>query len=100
MSPAPSCKSILDMESLKHLPVAERIGVEFTAWGSASLIALVALTYHRTHPFWESWFKVLPSTARPAADTYRSVDLTLGYAASPSRSRVDAGGVYRDRRGR
>ncbi len=38
-------KSILDMEALKHLPVAERIGVEFTTWGSVSLIALVALTF-------------------------------------------------------
>ncbi len=38
-------KSILDMESLKHLPVAERIGVEFTAWGSVSMIVLVALTF-------------------------------------------------------
>jgi len=32
------------MESLK-LPVAERIGLEFTAWGSVSLIVLLGLTY-------------------------------------------------------
>ncbi len=38
-------KSILDMEAFAHLPVAERIGVEFTAWGSVSMIVLVALTF-------------------------------------------------------
>ncbi len=38
-------KSILDMEALKHLPVAERIGVEFTAWGSVSMIVLLLLTF-------------------------------------------------------
>ncbi|MCC2642491.1 MAG: rane protein of unknown function [Nitrospira sp.] len=38
-------KSILDVEALKHLPVAERIGVEFTAWSSVSLVVLLALTY-------------------------------------------------------
>ncbi len=38
-------KSILDMDMLKSMPVAERIGLEFTAWGSASLLVLIALTY-------------------------------------------------------
>ncbi|MBA5862225.1 MAG: hypothetical protein GDA65_05910 [Nitrospira sp. CR1.1] len=38
-------KAILDMEMLKHLPVAERIGLEFTAWGSAAFVVLLALTY-------------------------------------------------------
>ncbi|MCS6317412.1 MAG: hypothetical protein H8K05_06490, partial [Nitrospira sp.] len=38
-------KSILDMDMLKHMPVAERIGLEFTAWGSASLVVLLALTF-------------------------------------------------------
>ena len=38
-------KSILDMEAFAHLPVAERIGVEFTAWGSVSMIVLVALAF-------------------------------------------------------
>ena len=38
-------KSILDMDMLKNMPVAERIGLEFTAWGSASLLVLLALTF-------------------------------------------------------
>lgn len=38
-------KAILDMDMLKGLPVAERIGLEFTAWGSASLVVLIALTF-------------------------------------------------------
>ncbi len=38
-------KAVLDMESFKHLPVAERIGVEFTAWGSVSMIVLLLLTF-------------------------------------------------------
>jgi hypothetical protein len=38
-------QSILDMEALKHLPVAERIGLDFTTWGSVSLVVLLALTY-------------------------------------------------------
>jgi hypothetical protein len=38
-------KSILDMDMLKGLPVAERIGLEFTAWGSVSLLVLIGLTY-------------------------------------------------------
>jgi hypothetical protein len=38
-------KSILDMDMLKALPVAERIGLEFTAWGSVSLVVLLALTF-------------------------------------------------------
>jgi hypothetical protein len=62
-------QSIFEMESLKHLPVAERIGVEFTAWGSASLIALVALTFVGL-TILGKFVQGLTSTARPAADTY------------------------------
>lgn len=38
-------QSILDIELLKHLPVAERIGLELTAWGSVSLVTLLVLMY-------------------------------------------------------
>ena len=62
-------QSVFEMESLKHLPVAERIGVEFTAWGSASLIALVALTYIGLIILGK-FVQGLTSTARPAADSY------------------------------
>ncbi len=65
-------QSILDMEVLKHLPVAERIGLDFTAWGSVSLVVLLVLTY--------IGFSILgklvggpASTARQAGDTYQEL---------------------------
>lgn len=64
--------SILDMESLKHLPVAERIGVEFTTWGSVSMIVLVALTYIGL-TILGKLVQGCAATARPAGDTYQGL---------------------------
>lgn len=63
-------QSILDMESLKHLPVAERIGVEFTAWGSVSMIVLVALTFIGLSILGKL-VQGLAAHARPAGGTYQ-----------------------------
>lgn len=65
-------QSILDMESLKHLPVAERIGVEFTAWGSVSMIVLLALTFIGLSILGKL-IQGLTSHARPAGDTYQGL---------------------------
>ena len=61
--------SIFEMESLKHLPVAERIGVEFTAWGSVSLITLIALTYIGLMILGKL-VQGVTATARPAVESY------------------------------
>jgi hypothetical protein len=65
-------QAILDMESLKHLPVAERIGVEFTAWGSVSLIVLLALTFIGLSILGKL-IQGLTISARPASDTYQGL---------------------------
>ncbi len=36
--------AILDMEQLKGIPIAERISIELTMWGSVSAVVLLALT--------------------------------------------------------
>ncbi len=64
-------QSILDMESLK-LPVAERIGLEFTAWGSVSLIVLLALMFIG-FSILGKLVQGLVASAQPARDTYQSL---------------------------
>lgn len=64
-------KSILDMESLK-LPVAERIGLEFTAWGSISLIVLLALTFIGLSILGKL-VQGRAASAQPAGDTYQGL---------------------------
>ncbi|MEP7153665.1 MAG: hypothetical protein ABI856_18335 [Nitrospira sp.] len=64
-------QSILDMESLK-LPVAERIGLEFTAWGSVSLIVLVALTFIGLSILGKL-VQGRAAAAQPAGDTYQGL---------------------------
>lgn len=64
-------QSILDMESLK-LPVAERIGLEFTAWGSVSFIVLLALTFIGLSILGKL-VQGRVATAQPARDTYQSL---------------------------
>lgn len=76
-------QSILDMESLKHLPVAERIGVEFTAWGSVSMIALIALTYIGVSILGKM-VQRLTSTARPSASSYQAVIARLDMLRVPA----------------
>src|SRR5574340_90181 len=65
-------QSILDVESLKHLPVAERIGLEFTAWGSVSLVLLLALTYIGL-TILGKLVKGRVATAQPAVDSYQGL---------------------------
>lgn len=65
-------QSILDMESLKHLPIAERIGVEFTAWGSASLIVLLALIFIGLSILGKL-VQALAATAQPTGGSYQSL---------------------------
>ena len=65
-------QSILDMESLKHLPVAERIGLEFTAWGSISMIVLVALTFIGLSILGKL-VQGRAATAQPAGDSYQGL---------------------------
>ncbi len=65
-------KSILDMDMLKHLPVAERIGLEFTAWGSASLIVLIALIFVGLSILGKL-VQGRMAEAQPAAETYQSL---------------------------
>ncbi len=64
-------QSILDMESLK-LPVAERIGLEFTAWGSVSFIALLALTFIGLSILGKL-LQGRVAAAQPAGDTYQGL---------------------------
>ena len=64
-------QSILDMESLK-LPVAERIGLEFTAWGSVSLIVLLALMFIGLSILGKL-VQGLVASAQPARDTHQGL---------------------------
>jgi hypothetical protein len=65
-------KSILDLDMLKGLPVAERIGLEFTAWGSASLLVLLALTYIGLIILGKL-VEGRAASAQPASDTYQAL---------------------------
>ncbi len=65
-------KSILDMDMLKAMPVAERIGLEFTAWGSASLVVLLALTYVGLSILGKL-VEGRAANAQPAGDTYQEL---------------------------
>ena len=65
-------KSILDMDMLKGMPVAERIGLEFTAWGSVSLLVLIALTYVGLIILGKL-VEGRTTGAQPASDTYQGL---------------------------
>jgi hypothetical protein len=65
-------KSILDMEALAHLPVAERIGLEFTAWSSVSLVVLLALTFIGLSILGKL-VQGRAASAQPARDTYQAL---------------------------
>ena len=65
-------KSILDLDMLKGLPVAERIGLEFTAWGSVSLLVLLALTYIGL-TILGKLVEGKTAGAQPASDTYQAL---------------------------
>ena len=92
-------QSILDMESLKHFPVAERIGVEFTAWGSVSMIVLLALTFIGLSILGKLVQGRAGEWLNRPADTLSGSDLALGYASCAGRSGVDVDGVYCGRSG-
>ncbi|HQV47471.1 MAG TPA: hypothetical protein PL109_13620, partial [Nitrospira sp.] len=61
-----------DMDMLKAMPVAERIGLEFTAWGSAAFVVLLALTFVGLSILGKL-VEGRAAGAQPAGDTYQDL---------------------------
>jgi len=62
---------ILDLELLKAIPIAERISIELTAWGSIAAVVLLALTLGGLFLFGKL-VQRQASAARPAARSYEA----------------------------
>lgn len=88
-------KSILDMDMLKAMPVAERIGLEFTAWGSAAFVVLLALTFVGLSILG----KLVEGRARcrcPTSGRHLSRShIALGYDPGARRSELDVDRLHR-----
>ena len=65
-------KSILDVEFLKHLPVAERISLELTMWGTVSTIVLIVLIWVG-FSIVGRFARTLANRSRPAGETYQAL---------------------------
>lgn len=65
-------RSILDAEFLKHLPIAERISLELTMWGTVSTIVLIALIW-AGFTIVGRFARTLANRSRPAGETYQAL---------------------------
>jgi hypothetical protein len=64
--------SIFESELAKHLPVAERISLELTLWGSLSTVALVLLVWGGFSIIGR-FVRRLANTSRPAGEHYQGL---------------------------
>ena len=83
-------KSILDMDMLKAMPVAERIGLEFTAWGSAAFVVLLALTFVGLSILGPPCCRC-PTSGRHLSRSH----IALGYDPGARRSELDVDRLHR-----
>ena len=87
-------KSILDMDMLKAMPVAERIGLEFTAWGSAAFVVLLALTFVGLSILGKL-VEGRAAGAQPAGDTYQDLISRWDMIPGARRSELDVDRLHR-----
>ncbi len=66
-------RSIMDLELLKAVPVAERISVELTMWGSVSIVVLLALLLVGLWLIGGFVVKKQAAKAVPATETYQGL---------------------------
>lgn len=64
--------SLFESEMLKHLPVAERISLELTLWGSVSTVVLMALIWGGFSIIGR-FVRRLANTSRPAGENYQAL---------------------------
>lgn len=64
--------AIFESDMLKHLPVAERISLELTLWGSAATVVLILLVWGG-FSIVGRFVRRLANTSRPASDQYQAL---------------------------
>jgi hypothetical protein len=65
-------QSIFESDLLKHIPVAERISLELTLWGSISTVVLILLVWVG-FSIVGRFVRTLANTTRPVSDTYQAL---------------------------
>ena len=64
--------AIFESELLKHIPVAERISLELTLWGSVSTVVLIVLVWVGFSIIGR-FVRGLANTSRPASENYQAL---------------------------